>query len=76
MLKWTCRAAQRDRDALWKAKAQGEKERVRKLSSENNIRYDRLMDAAAEVAHRMRARTIKTKFLAQVTESQALVIAS
>jgi hypothetical protein len=30
-------AAQSDRDAFWKAKAQGEKERVRKLSSERSI---------------------------------------
>jgi hypothetical protein len=38
-------AAQRDRDGFWAAKAQAEKERVRKLVSENDTRAGRLLDA-------------------------------
>jgi hypothetical protein len=38
-------AAQRDRDAFWKAKARSEKERARMLSSENDTRCGRLLDA-------------------------------
>jgi len=38
-------AAQRDRDAFWKAKAKSEKQRARLLTNETDSRAGRLMDA-------------------------------
>jgi hypothetical protein len=55
-------AAQKDHDAFWKAKAAGERERVRKLTLENDTRTGHLLDASSvEVQQRELAIAIRSR---------------